>query len=157
MRLTISRLIMRIRSRRDGRSANGTLTLRRTATTPIGQGAQSTPSSEHPMQHSGPSDAAATQSSTFDGGAIRYTRDDLLAVFRSQKGGEDPSRLFIPGWDPSHVNGSRARGGWGNSLESHVPQDPGACWAQNGDSTPIGLHGLSSDEKEVRIPVQAWP
>lgn len=63
----------------------------------------------------------------------------------------DPSRLFISGWNPNHVNGSSARG-WGKTSDNHVPQEPGACWDQNGDTAPMGLQELSIEEKEVSQP-----
>lgn len=70
-------------------------------------------------------------------------------MFRGRKG-DDPSRLFISGWDPSHINGSSGRG-WGKSNENHGPQEPGACWDQAGDAAPLGLQGLSQEETEVCV------
>lgn len=84
----------------------------------------------------------------YEPGPSRYTKDELLDMYRSQRAGDDPSRLFISGWDPSSVNGSNTRG-WGKSGDNHVPQEPGACWELNGDTTPMGLHDLSVEEKEV--------
>ncbi|KAK2594593.1 kinesin-like protein [Conoideocrella luteorostrata] len=135
-------------SRRDGRSANGTLTLRRSSTTPIGQPLHSAPSIDNAVQHPAAVEATSAQPSSYDYGAIRYSKEDLLGVFRSQNAGDDPSRLFISGWDPSQVNGGSVRG-WGKANDTCVPQEPGACWDQQGDTTPIGLHGLSADEKEA--------
>lgn len=110
------------------------------------------------MSNAPPTDLAAQPTSTepaapvaaYEAEPSRYTKEDLLDVFRAQKQSEDPSRLFISGWDPSHINGSSGRG-WGKSNENHIPQEPGACWDQTGETAPMGLQGYSMDEKEVNI------
>lgn len=147
-------LTLLFRSRRDGRSANGTLTLRRSSTTPIGQASQSAPSTDHAVQQSIPVDTTPVLPSNYDAGPARYTKDDLLGLYRSQKPGDDPTRLFIPGWDPTHVNGGNVRG-WGKTNDSNVPQEPGACWDHDGHTAPMGLHEFSTDEKEVGFPTEA--
>lgn len=147
---SVRRLTPGSRSRGGGRSANGTLTFRRSSTTPLGQSSQpppldntvQTPTSETPVE------TPIAQPSTYDLGPARYGKDDLLDMFRHQKTHDDPTRLFLSGWNPGQVNGSNARG-WGKSNDNHVPQEPGACWDQNGDTIPIGLQGLSAEEKEV--------
>ncbi|GAO17358.1 hypothetical protein UVI_02038780 [Ustilaginoidea virens] len=140
--------VHRGRSRRDGRSANGTLTLRRSSTTPVSQASQPTPSVDNAVQHPVVAETTSALPSTYEPGPARYSKDDLLEMFRSQKISDDPSRLFISGWDPSHVNGGNVRG-WGKSNDNYVPQEPGACWDPNGDNTPLGLHSLSTEEKEA--------
>ncbi|OAA54859.1 GYF domain protein [Cordyceps fumosorosea ARSEF 2679] len=134
-------------ARRDGRSANGTMTFRRASTTPLGQTMQTAP----------PTDLAAAQSTSAEPAPpvasvevepSRYTKDDLLEVFRIQKISDDPSHLFMPGWDPSNINGNSGRG-WGKSNENHIPQEPGACWDQNGETTPMAFQEYSFDEKEA--------
>ncbi|KAG5922343.1 hypothetical protein E4U42_005502 [Claviceps africana] len=135
-------------SRRDGRSANGTLTLRRSSTTPIGQASQQTPSVDNAVQPPAANETIPAQASSHESGYVRYSKDDLLSIYRSQKTGDDPSRLFISGWDPSQVNGNNARG-WGKTNDSHIPQEPGACWHPNSETTPMGLHELSAEEKET--------
>lgn len=69
-------------------------------------------------------------------------------MYQPPRTSEDLSRLYMPGWNPDHVNGGGSRA-WGKSNENHVPQEPGACWNEHGDSTPLSLRGLSSEEKEV--------
>lgn len=69
-------------------------------------------------------------------------------MFRSPNPNDDASHLFMPGWNPASVNGGGSRG-WGKSTDNPIPQEPGACWEQNGDSIPMGLHELSAEEKEV--------
>ncbi|UKZ80419.1 hypothetical protein TrVFT333_008178 [Trichoderma virens FT-333] len=134
-------------SRRDGRSANGTLTFRRSSTTPLSQSSNPPPASDNAVQL--PTvEAPIAQPTTYEVGPSRYTKDDLLEMYQSQRPGGNPSHLFISGWDPSNVSGSGVRG-WGKSNENHVPQDPGTCWDFNGDTAPIGLSGFSQDEKEA--------
>lgn len=124
------------------------MTFRRTSTTPQGSSSHVPPP---------PSDAATASltdiqsASHYDLSSARYTKDDLLQAYSQQKSA-DPSRLFLPGWDPSNINGAGGRG-WGKSNENHVPQEPGACWDQNGESTPLGLQNLSAEEKEVSNPI----
>lgn len=139
---------MRARSRRDGRSANGTLTFRRSSTTPIGHPSQQNASSESPVPTPS-TEAAPAQPLIEESGPSRYSKVDLLSMYRPQAPAADPSRLFYSTWDPSHANGY-ARG-WSKN-ESHVPQEPGLCWDENGGSTPLGLQDMSVDEREVGLP-----
>ncbi|ATY58508.1 GYF domain [Cordyceps militaris] len=133
-------------ARRDGRPANGTMTFRRSSTTPLGHAMQTAPPTELAAQPT--SGELAGGVGNFESEPSRYTKDNLLDVFRAQKMTEDPSRLFISGWDPSHINGNSGRG-WGKSNENHIPQEPGACWDQNGETVPMGLQEYSPDEKEA--------
>lgn len=107
---------------------------------------QTAPPTELAPQPTSAEPAAAV--ANLDAEPSRYTRDDLLDVFRAQKMSDDPSRLFISGWDPSNVNGSSGRG-WGKSNETHIPQEPGACWDRSGETAPMALQDYSQDEKEV--------
>ncbi|KAL7783006.1 hypothetical protein V8C43DRAFT_294926 [Trichoderma afarasin] len=134
-------------SRRDGRSANGTLTFRRSSTTPLSQTSNPPPANDNAVQLPTVEDPIP-QPTTYEVGPSRYTKDDLLEMYQSQRPGGNPSHLFISGWDPSNASGSGVRG-WGKSNENHVPQDPGTCWDFNGDTAPIGLSGFSQDEKEA--------
>lgn len=143
-----SKLTWMLRSRRDGRSANGTLTFRRSSTTPLSQTSNPPPANDNAVQLPTVEDPIP-QPTTYEVGPSRYTKDDLLEMYQSQRPGGNPSHLFISGWDPSNASGSGVRG-WGKSNENHVPQDPGTCWDFNGDTAPIGLSGFSQDEKEVR-------
>ncbi|KAL3960577.1 hypothetical protein ACCO45_005694 [Purpureocillium lilacinum] len=138
-------------SRRDGRSANGTLTFRRSSTTPIaGQASNPPPPSENAVQHPSIDESAAAQPVIYEAGSARYSKDELLDIFRTQKLGDGPSRLFIPGWDPSSINGSSGRA-WGKSSDNHVPQEPNLCWEQTGETLPMGVQDLTVEEKDVRI------
>jgi PERQ amino acid-rich with GYF domain-containing protein len=72
-------------------------------------------------------------------------------MYRPQRLADDPTRLFAAGWNPGQINGHAPRG-WGKSNDNHIPQEPGACWDDSGDSTPMGLQDMSLEEKEVRRP-----
>ncbi|PHH72622.1 hypothetical protein CDD80_4402 [Ophiocordyceps camponoti-rufipedis] len=127
--------------------ANGTLTFRRSSTTPTGHAPNPSPSHDHAVQP--PSVEESPQAtSAHEPGPSRYTKDELLDMFRSQKPTDDPSHLFMSGWNPASINGSSARS-WGRTSDSPVPQEPGACWDSSGVTTPMGLQGFSLEEKEV--------
>ncbi|KAF7554905.1 hypothetical protein G7046_g6685 [Stylonectria norvegica] len=135
-------------SRRDGRPTNGTLTFRRSSTTPLGQPPSQPPSStDHAVQPHAGVETAIAQPATYDAGSTRYTKDDILDIFHPVRS-NDTSRLFISGWNPGHVNGNAARA-WGKPNNDHVPQEPGACWNSAGDSTPMGLQEMSPEEREA--------
>ncbi|KAM0187458.1 hypothetical protein ACHAPA_008356 [Fusarium lateritium] len=136
-------------AKRDGRSTNGTLTFRRSSTTPLGQpSSQPPPSTDHAVQHPAAESPVSTSASTYEVPATRYTKDELLDMFRPQKPGEDATHLFAQGWNPGQVNGHAPRG-WGKSNDNHIPQEPGACWDDVGDITPMGLQDMSLEEKET--------
>ena len=136
-----------IRSR-QGRSANGTLTLRRSSTTPLSQASQTPVPSENAVVQPPAPEATAPIPSLAESSPARYSKEHLLDLYRPQRSADDPSRLFMQGWNPGHVNGGGSRA-WGKSNDNHIPQEPGACWDQNGESTPMGHSSLTTDEKEV--------
>lgn len=84
----------------------------------------------------------------------RYSRDQLLSVFSASQQQSNPnppdvSSLFLPGWNPGHVNGSSARG-WGKSTDTHAaPQEPDLCWNTAGSVKAVSLQEMSVEEKEV--------
>lgn len=135
------------RSRRDGRSANGTLTLRRSSTTPLSQNPQNPPATDSALQS--PSiEPQNAQPATYELSPARYTKDELLSMAQPPRSGADVSRLFNPGWNSGQANGGGSRA-WGKSNENHIPQEPGACWNETGDSTPLSLQPMSLEEREV--------
>ncbi|KXX82209.1 GYF domain-containing protein mpd2 [Madurella mycetomatis] len=81
----------------------------------------------------------------------RYTRDELLDIYKNhvEAAQFNAAGLFMPNWNPGHVNGSQSRT-WGKSTDSpHVPQDPSVCWDSNGTVKPISLEDMSSAEREM--------
>ncbi|KAL8347594.1 hypothetical protein RB598_001099 [Gaeumannomyces tritici] len=136
-------------SRRDGRSTNGTMTFRRSSTTPFNNQStsQPPPPADGPAPQAQPTPADAVP---FDG-SLRYTKEQLLEIYKVSDTGTaaNVESLFVAGWTPAPVSGSAARN-WGKGNESHVPQDPSVCWDTSGTVKPIGLQDMSAEEKEVR-------
>ncbi|KAI1413958.1 hypothetical protein F5Y13DRAFT_160400 [Hypoxylon sp. FL1857] len=143
---------------RTGRSANGgTLTFRRTSTTPSSQSLNQMQGSE--AIQSASADPAVISAmpvgstNVETSGTLRYSRDQLLSIFNatydSNSQRPDISTLFLPGWNPGHTNGTASRG-WGKTGDSHVvPQEPDICWDTPGSTKAVGLQEMSSEEKEL--------
>lgn len=138
------------RARRDGRP-NGTLTFRRSSTTP-GQASQPAASSENAFAASTIDSSAIPQTpgaASYDPTPSQYQKDSILNLYRNGAADSDPSSVIEPGWTPGHTNGNAMRG-WGKSNNNHNSQDPSACWNARGDSHPVGVNGMTDDEEKVR-------
>ncbi|TQN67330.1 GYF domain-containing protein mpd2 [Colletotrichum shisoi] len=137
-------------ARRDGR-ANGTLTFRRSSTTP-GHPSQSAASSENAYPANPLESGVAPQTpgaATYDYPApSQYQKDSILGVFKNGAAETDAANVFESGWTPGQANGAAARG-WGKSNNNHNSQDPAACWNSRGDGHPVSVNGLSEEEKEA--------
>ncbi|KAI1371418.1 hypothetical protein F4677DRAFT_457144 [Hypoxylon crocopeplum] len=142
---------------RPGRSANGgTLTFRRTSTTPSNQSLNQMQSSESMQSASADPAVISTAplgSTNVDAsGTLRYSREQFLSIFASLDSNSqqtDISALFEQGWNPGHTNGSASRG-WGKMGDSHVaPQEPDICWDSPGSTRAVGLQELNPEEKEL--------
>jgi PERQ amino acid-rich with GYF domain-containing protein len=124
------------------------MTFRRSSTTPANQ---AQPSSETPTQASAGDNAAPLSvAALLADNSHRYTREQLLDVYRSQEPrlrDRDVTELYASGWMSGQVNGG-SRQIWGKN-DGHVPQDPGVCWDTNGEVKPIGLQDMTDEEKEV--------
>lgn len=83
----------------------------------------------------------------------RYTKEELLEIYKSnvESSQVDTSGLFMPSWNPAHVNGSGSQSrAWGKSTDSpHQPQDPSVCWDADGTVKPISLEDMSPEEREM--------
>jgi PERQ amino acid-rich with GYF domain-containing protein len=143
---------------------NGTLTFRRTSTTPSSQ-AFNQPNMSEPA---GSSDDPAVLAAMPVGSTVvenampqRYSREDMLSIFnnmqqdpRAQQQQPDVSALFVSGWNPGHVNGVSSRSGWGKSGDSHVlPQEPDMCWDAPGSTKAMGFQDITPEEKEVGLTI----
>ncbi|TGJ82527.1 hypothetical protein E0Z10_g6253 [Xylaria hypoxylon] len=142
---------------RPARTMNGTLTFRRTSTTPSSQ-AFNQPNQSEPVA---PSDdpailAAMPVGSTVveDAAPRRYSREDMLSLSHNMHQDSafqqpDVSSLFVPGWNPGHANGVASRG-WGKPADPHVlPQEPDMCWDEAGSTRAISLQEMTTEEKEL--------
>ena len=96
--------------------------------------------------------SAHLMSSGRNGADTRYSKDQLLDVFRTQEKVGQPSAnitdLFVDGWHPSAPNGID-NGGWGRKDDHREPVGSDICWDHEGSVQPIGLTGLSEEEREV--------
>ncbi|EGS17173.1 uncharacterized protein CTHT_0064880 [Thermochaetoides thermophila DSM 1495] len=156
--------------------SNGTRTFRRSSTTPFNQSA--TASTTDVSQTSAPTTSAATtttsttattdlpaqttqsqsQTTAADSNGPRYTREELLDIYRNHVESAPPqtdtTSLFMPNWNPNQVNGSATGASqpraWGKAADSGpVPQDPTVCWDSNGTVKPISLEAMSPEEREI--------
>lgn len=144
------------RSRRENRSTNGTLTLRRSSTNPFGtshqtsqsEGNASTPTSELPPTQSQLYSSTNNEAQ----GDYRYSKSTLLDIFRAQQANEnsqgDVSKLLVNTWDPGHTNGTNGRG-WSKGDSAGNSHGPEACWDESGSTLPIGLEEMTEEEKNV--------
>lgn len=141
------------RPRRDNRSANGTVTLRRSSTTPHGiQPPQSSqPETAAPLPTTETPFSQQQQYASEPAAGGRYSKNILLDIYRSQPDHTNGSvsRLFVNSWDPGHSNGSNGRG-WGKSTDTRDHNHgPEICWDSSGQVQPIGLEEMSPLEKNV--------
>lgn len=85
----------------------------------------------------------------------RYSKDQLLDLFRAQVKSEQPSatvaEYFVDGWNPD-VTSSVSNGGWAKKDEfKDGSSGPEICWDYEGVSHPLGLTEMGDDEKEVYL------
>ncbi|KAL1888885.1 kinesin-like protein [Sporothrix stenoceras] len=135
-------------SRRDGRSANGTLTFRRPSAAVVNQQSQAAPDASAPVLPSLTESQAARPSLPPYDGTMRYSRGQIVDILKgTQPGTIDVNSLFVEGWNATQANG--AARGWGKSLEGTIPQDPTVCWDTSGGVTPMALQEMTEEEKEA--------
>lgn len=146
------------RPRRENRTSNGTLTLRRSSTNPAGtshQASQSEAIANTPASELPPTQSQQFSSNGNEGqGDNRYDKDTMLDIWRTEqaKGSSngDVSRLFVDNWDPGHSNGAPTRG-WAKANDSNGNSyGPHVCWNESGSTVPIGIQEMTEDEKIVR-------
>lgn len=130
---------------RQGRSTNGTLTFRRSSTTP----SQSLNQANIPSEPAQP--PAVAQSN--DGAMQRYSREQMLAILDRlpAPAPDDVSPLLMPGWVPGQLNGnSTAPRGWGTRNDTHVlPQEPDVCWDASAAGRASNLRNINPDERDL--------
>ncbi len=147
------------RPRRENRGPNGTLTLRRSSTTPHSTVSQQIGLADTSISLSS-SDASFGQSqqqyinqSAELSSEGRFSKNKLLDIYRSQQDtdqlGNDVTRLFMNNWNPAQSNGTNGRG-WGKSNDTRDQNyGPEVCWDQSGQVQPIGLEEMSEVERMV--------
>ncbi|KAH6676552.1 hypothetical protein B0J14DRAFT_616038 [Halenospora varia] len=136
--------------RRDARSTNGTLTLRRPSTTPF---ATNSSQGDVPPSTTGQEAQVSQQAPYEQSTDMRYSKNQLLEIYRAQEESGalngDVSRLFASNWNPEHSNGANGRTGWGKSNDGRESYGPEICWDANGNSRPVGLEEMSEQEKTI--------
>ncbi|KAL2020629.1 hypothetical protein VTK56DRAFT_8119 [Thermocarpiscus australiensis] len=133
--------------------SNGTRTFRRASTTPFNQSAIASASDapQHPATDNPPLPANTPSAAVDSPSSLRYTKEELLDIYKNnvESSPVDASGLYMPNWNPAHVNGGHSRP-WGKSTDSpHVPQDPSVCWDADGTVKPISLEEMSQEEREM--------
>ncbi|KAI9715583.1 MAG: hypothetical protein M1812_005887 [Candelaria pacifica] len=84
----------------------------------------------------------------------RYSREQLLGLFKSQSESGDLSKnlssLFIGGWDPKNTSGVNG-GSWSRRDESarEVAPGPDVCWDHEGGVQPLALFDMTEEDKEL--------
>ena len=136
------------RARRDNRGTNGTLTLRRSSTTPFAQSS----SQDAPLPT--PIETPQQPSTLYENNEnARYSKDQLLDMYKTYRESgstnADVARLLHPEFDPWQVNGTNGRASWGKSTDGRDTYDPTVCWDKQGSNEPILLHRMSEEEKAV--------
>ncbi|KAM0276482.1 hypothetical protein ACHAQH_006709 [Verticillium albo-atrum] len=136
---------------RSGGRANGTLTFRRSSTTP-GQTSHSATPSDHafpqtPLEPTTPS-VSGVASYDFASQPAQYAKQSILELFQDAASQQESSEVLEPGWAPGHVNGNSSRG-WGKASHTHANQDPNSCWLPAASNGPNSSRNLSVEEKEA--------
>jgi PERQ amino acid-rich with GYF domain-containing protein len=84
----------------------------------------------------------------------RYSKDQLLQLFKSQLESENDSdalsNLFVGGWEPNIANGNSSAS-WGRRDEPKDTHGADLCWDRGAQTVPLGLNGFSEDEKDVSL------
>lgn len=114
-------------------------------------GAHNTPSS-NPGVYVPPHAQSGRNGSSVEG---RYSRDQLMQLFRSQRESDDVkeglSNLYVGAWEPNITNGSSSAT-WGRRDENSSQGQGGVdlCWDKDGSVLPLSLMDMTEEEKEVR-------
>lgn len=150
----------RIRARKDARSLNGTLTLRRSSANPNAVPGQTLQQLEQSTTSSA-SDSFFTQYTNNPGSEApapapadtRYSKDAILDIYKAHQASvssnDNVARLFVNNWNPEQQNSSGTRG-WGKSNDTRDHNHgPEICWDQSGEVQPIGLQDMSEVERSV--------
>ncbi|KAG9234065.1 hypothetical protein BJ875DRAFT_27427 [Amylocarpus encephaloides] len=150
--------------RRDSRATNGTLTLRRSSTTPF---AQTSSQGEMLLPTPGPDMQSSQQTSMYEQSTdTRYSKNQLLDIYKGQEEvgvpQRDLSHLFINNWNPEHSNGTNGRSGWGKTNDGRDSYGPEICWDTHGNIRPMGLEEMSEQERilfagDVNSPLKPPP
>jgi PERQ amino acid-rich with GYF domain-containing protein len=113
-------------------------------------GAQAAPSS-NPGVYVPPHAQSARNGSVVEG---RYSRDQLLHMYRLQKDSEEIrdglSDLYVGAWEPNISNGASGAS-WGRRDDHGREGQSGVdlCWDKDGSIAPLSLTDMTEEEREV--------
>ncbi|EMC96756.1 hypothetical protein BAUCODRAFT_34149 [Baudoinia panamericana UAMH 10762] len=85
---------------------------------------------------------------------MRYSKDQLLEVFKSQQSTDGglsdglPS-LYALGWQPDMANGASTTNWARNDHSREAQHGPDVCWERDGMVEPLGLIDMDDDEREL--------
>ena len=102
-----------------------------------------------------PPHMSSNTSSIARNGDSRYSKDELLELYKSQRDvgslNRNVEEYFVADWDP-HTVSAPANGAWGKRDDhKNGSAGPEVCWDHAGQVEPLGLTGMTEDEREVRL------
>jgi PERQ amino acid-rich with GYF domain-containing protein len=97
--------------------------------------------------------SSSYQSRNGSTGDSRYSKEDLLNIFRSQRDsgvlGKQMGDHFLASWNPLEET-PVINGAWGKKEDQkESPPGPEVCWDHLGRHEPLGLIDMTEDEREV--------
>ncbi|KAJ5603608.1 hypothetical protein N7537_006564 [Penicillium hordei] len=140
------------------RMNGATQTFRRpsVATNPSHHRDSSQPASASTLSAGGayiPPHLSSNSSSIARNGDARYSKDQLLELYKSQREEGTLSKnvegYFVADWDP-HTVSAPANGAWGKRDDhKNNSAGPEVCWDHGGQVEPLGITGMTEDEREM--------
>ncbi|KAJ5353703.1 hypothetical protein N7541_006267 [Penicillium brevicompactum] len=100
-----------------------------------------------------PPHMSSNTSSIARNGDSRYSKDELLELYKSQRDvgslNRNVEEYFVADWDP-HTVSAPANGAWGKRDDhKNGSAGPEVCWDHAGQVEPLGLTGMTEDEREM--------
>jgi PERQ amino acid-rich with GYF domain-containing protein len=128
------------------------------ATTPSQHRDSSQPASASTTTAGGayiPPHLSSNSSSIARNGDARYSKDQLLELYKLQREegtlSKNVEEYFVADWDP-HTVSAPANGAWGKRDDhKNNSAGPEVCWDHGGQVEPLGITGMTEDEREVRL------
>ncbi|KAI9672560.1 MAG: hypothetical protein M1817_003326 [Caeruleum heppii] len=85
----------------------------------------------------------------------RFSKDHLLRIFNAQKEsgvlGKNISSLYVDGWEPKLMDGTRGAALADGDDRRRDPTQSGSslCWDGNGSTVPLGLTDMTNEEHDL--------
>jgi len=102
-----------------------------------------------------PPHMSSNTSSIARNGDSRYSKEELLELYKSQRDvgslSKNVEEYFVADWDP-HTVSAPANGAWGKRDDhKNNSAGPEVCWDHGGQVEPLGLTGMTENEREVGV------